>query len=379
MGRGWDILARLACSAPFQVLVIAIVTRLALAFAGWYTLKLIPPPWAGGPASILAWAQWDAAHYARIALNGYDHPTDPGSPAFFPLYPLIVRSAGSVFGMAETTRDVLIVGVIVAVFFFLLAVVLLTWLFEIHLGPDVARTAGALLLVSPFSFFLTAGYTESLFLMLVALVFLLAQREQWLIAAIIVAFATASRVPGVFLIPTLLFIAWRHRASIRQLIVIALVSPLGLLSYMAYTWWALDDPLAFLTAQSGWGGFQDRTWIYVQGFVDHPLPWFLGDEGNPIMFLNFVLFVVWLSSLLPMMRLLPPEITLFSALVVLQSAFSIQSMGRYLLPAIGIYMVVALLIHRSRYSAFLRDVLVLPSGVLLTTLFLLFAEAEWVV
>jgi hypothetical protein len=371
--------SRLLGSVPFQVLLIAIVTRLALAFAGWYTLKLIPPPWAISPASVLAWAQWDAAHYARIALNGYDHPTDPGSPAFFPLYPLIVRLLGSIFGMADTTQDVLIVGVIVAVFFFMVAVLLLTWLFEIHLGPEVARTAGVLLLVSPFSFFLTAGYTESLFLVLVALVFLLAHRERWLFAAFVVALATASRVPGVFLIPTLLLIAWRHRASIRQLMVIALVSPLGLLSYMAYTWWALDDPLAFLAAQAGWGGFQERTWTYVQGFQADPLAWFFADPGNPVMSLNVALFVVWFMSLVPMVRLLPPEITLFSALVVLQTAFSIQSMGRYLLPAIGTYMVIALLIHRFRTPALLRDALVVPSAVLMTMLFLLFAEAKWVV
>lgn len=371
--------SRLLESVPLQVLLVAVITRLALAFAGWYTLKLLPPPWEDRPRSLLAWAQWDAAHYARIALNGYDHTTDPGNPAFFPLYPLIVRFVGSIFGMANTMPELLMIGVIVSVVFFLLAVVLLARLFEIHLGADVARTAGVLLLVSPFSFFLTTAYTESLFLLLVALTFLLARRGQWLVAAMVVALATASRVPGVFLIPVLLYIAWRDRASLRQLALIALVSPLGLLSYMAYTWWALDDPLAFLTAQSGWGGFQDRTWFYVEGFVDHPLAWFLGDQGNPIMFLNVALFVIWGLSLIPMVRLLPPEITLFSALVVLQTTFSIQSMGRYLLPAIGTYMVVALLIHCSRVPVILRDVVVVPSAVLMTMLFLLFAEAQWVI
>ena len=379
MERLRSLSTQISRSMPVQVLLIAVVSRLALTFAAWYTLKLFPPPWEDHPRSLLAWAQWDAAHYARIALNGYDHPTDPGSPAFFPLYPLIVRFVGSIFGMEDTMQEVLVIGVIVSMVFFLLAVVLLTRLFEIHLGADVARTAGVLLLVSPFSFFLTTAYTESLFLVLVAMTFLLARRGLWLPAAIVVALATASRVPGVFLIPVLLYIAWRDRASLRQLALIALVSPLGLLSYMAYTWWALDDPLAFLTAQSGWGGFQDRTWIYVEGFIDHPLAWFLGDQGNPIMFLNVALFVIWGLSLIPMARLLPPENTLFSALVVLQTTFSIQSMGRYLLPAIGTYMVVALLIHRSRVPVILRDALVVPSAVLMTMLFLLFAEAEWVV
>lgn len=371
--------SRLLGSVPAQVLLLALVTRMGLAFAAWYTLKLIPPPWGASPSSILAWAQWDAAHYARIALNGYDHPTDPGNTAFFPLYPMIVRGVGWLTGMGDTTRDVLVVGVLVAGVFFVMAVVLLVRLFELHLGPDVARTAGVLFLVSPFSFFLTAGYTESLFMLLVALTFLFARRQHWLLAAIVVAFATATRVTGVFLIPTLLFIAWRHRSSLRSLAMIAVVSPLGLFAYMAYTWRALGDPLAFLTAQEGWGGFQDRTWIYVQGFVEHPLKWFLGDPGNPVMFLNASLFVVWLALLIPMAKRLPLEITLFSGLVTLQTIVSIQSMGRYLVPAIGVYMVLAVLIHQSRLSGFWRDVIVVPSAILMTTLFLLFAQAEWIV
>jgi hypothetical protein len=174
-------------------------------------------------------------------------------------------------------------------------------------------------------------------------------------------------------------IAWRRRASLRALATIAVISPLGLVAYMVYSWRALDDPLAFLHAQAGWGGFQDRTWIYVQGFMDNPPAWFMGDPGSPVMFLNMALFVLYLVSLAPMIRLVPLEITLFSTLVVLQTTFSIQSMGRYLLPAIGTHMVLAVLIHRSRAPALVRDAVVIPSAVLMTVLFLLFAVGKWIV
>lgn len=369
----------LCASVPFQITLLAIMSRLTLAFVGWYTLKLIPPPWGGGHRSILAWAQWDGAHYARIALNGYDHLTDPGSPAFFPLYPMIVRLVARVLGRGENAEDMLVVGVLVASVFFVAAVWFLVRLFELCVGPEVARTAGVLLCVSPYSFFLSAAYTESLFLLLVALVFLLGRREKWLRASVMVALGTASRVPGVFLIPALLLMAWKRGASWQDLVKITLISPLGILSYMAYTWWSLGDPLAFLHAQSGWGGFQERTWNYVQGFVVNPPAWFLGDNGSPIMFLNFVLFVIFLLTIVPMARLLPAEVTLFSTLVILQTAFSLQSLGRYLIPAIGTYLVGAILIHRFRCPALLRDAIVILSAVLMTALFLLFAEAEWVV
>lgn len=371
--------SRLLRSVPFQLLVFAIASRLALVLAGWYTLKLIPPPWVDRPRLLVAWAQWDAAHYGRIALNGYDHPVEPGSPAFFPLYPLITRGVADVAGRTDTIPDLMIVGVLVSWVFFLLAVVLLGRLFELHLGADVARTAGVLLLVSPYSFFLTTAYTESLFMVLVALAFLLAHWQRWPLAVVVVALATATRINGVFLIPTLLFVAWRHRESIRTLAMIAAVSPLGLIAYMVYTWRVLDNPLAFIDAQEGWGGFQERTWRYVQGFADHPLSWFLGAPGHPVMLLNVGLFIVWIACLVPMIRLVPMEITLFSGLIMLQAAFSIESMGRYLLPAIGVYMVAAVLLHRARTPALLRDAIIVPSAVVMTMLFLLFAEAEWII
>jgi hypothetical protein len=137
--------------------------------------------------------------------------------------------------------------------------------------------------------------------------------------------------------------------------------------------------LAFLTAQQGWGGFQDRTWIYVQGFIDHPFRWITGDHGNTIMLFNAALFIAYGLSLIPMAKSVPPGITMFSFLVILQTVVSIQSMGRYLLPAIGAYMALAILVHQSRFGTFWRDVVIMPSSVLLTTVFLLYAEALWIV
>lgn len=379
-------IAGLIASLPIQMVAFAIVSRFMLAFVGWWVVRWVEPMATSGPAewdgrgrTFLIWSQWDAYHYARIALNGYDHAVDPGNPAFFPLYPLIMRVVGAITGLGDTGHEFRLTGVLVAGVFFLFAVYFLTRLFEEHLGTDVARTAAVFLLVSPFSFFLTAGYTESLFMVLVALTFLLANRQKWLLAAVVVAFATATRVTGVFLIPTLLLLAWRHREPLRNLIQVAVISPLGIVAYMAYTWWALGDPIAFLTAQKGWGGFQDRTWIYVQGFVDNPLRWITGDHGNTIMFFNAVLFFACLLALIPMVKRVPLGITVFSALVILQTVVSIQSMGRYLLPAIGVYMVLAILVHRSRFQAFWRDIMIVPSSLLLTTIFLLYAQALWIV
>lgn len=378
-GRGRGALRRAATSLPVQMVMFALVTRLTLAFMDWYFLKLVPPPWQQQPSSIVAWAQWDAAHYTRIAFNGYDHPTDPGNPAFFPLYPMLTRLVAWITGMDGSWREMMIVGVILAWICFFIAIALLTRLFQSLAGDSIARTAAVLLTVTPFSFFLTAGYTESLFLVFVALAFLCAHDRRWGWAAVAIAFATACRVTGVFLIPAVLLMAWQQRVPLRTLATIALVSPLGIIGYMAYTWRVLDDPLAFLSAQDGWGGFYDRTGIYIKGFLDHPVKWFFGDDASPIIILNVLVSWVWLLALIPMYRIVGLGITVFSVLITLQAGLSFHSLGRYLLPAIGVYVVLATLLESPRVPRLARDAAIISSMILMTGLLILFSQAEWVV
>ena len=44
------------------------------------------------------WSHWDGEHYVTLALGGYLNPPDDVSPAFFPMYPLLVRSFAELFG-----------------------------------------------------------------------------------------------------------------------------------------------------------------------------------------------------------------------------------------------------------------------------------------
>ena len=49
------------------------------------------------------WSHWDGEHYVALAAGGYLQPPDNVSPAFFPLYPLLVRSFAELFGGVEIT------------------------------------------------------------------------------------------------------------------------------------------------------------------------------------------------------------------------------------------------------------------------------------
>ncbi|MBA3617834.1 MAG: hypothetical protein H0W52_17245, partial [Rubrobacteraceae bacterium] len=41
--------------------------------------------------SMNIWSHWDGEHYVALAMGGYLNPPDSVSPAFFPLYPLLMR------------------------------------------------------------------------------------------------------------------------------------------------------------------------------------------------------------------------------------------------------------------------------------------------
>src|SRR5690606_6486657 len=127
-------------------------------------------PWIGG------WTLWDSARYADIAQNGYG--PDDGEPriirGFFPLYPLVMRLFVAITPLPSNTEGYVKAGPWVSQIAFLVAVVLLARLVVRAHGPSIARTACLLFSISPLSFFFSAGYSESLFLVLVIAAFLLA-------------------------------------------------------------------------------------------------------------------------------------------------------------------------------------------------------------
>jgi hypothetical protein len=363
---------------------ILLSTRLLLMGASWFTLGILPrlPPYpAQLPDSFLpdirwldGWARWDTAHYVAVAQYGYGDPASPshdGGLGFFPLYPLLMRGAVAVTGLEPNERRLAIAAIAISWICATAAILMFAHLVDRRFGAAVARTAVLLLCVSPFSYFLWAGYSEALFLLLVVATFALADRRWWLAAAVVAALAAT---------PALLLLAWRRGASGRDLLGIALVSPLGAAGFAGYTWWRFDDPLAYFHAQQHWGGWREHVGDYIALFVQQPRDALLGDPRNQIIVLNVALLVLWLASLPWVWRLLDGGIALFTTLtVVAHGAMTWVSLGRYLLPAIGFYIVAAVLLERLAWRGWPRDVIVACSTVLLTLLTVLFAHGFWTI
>lgn len=364
-----------------EMLGYALVSRAIMVIAGWYFSWAVAPSWPDfitGRKLFFPWAQWDGYHYARIAHHGYGDVGDPGISAFFPLYPLIMNIVGLPVG-AESIMDYQIIGVIVGWLLFLISTYACANMFMDYFGEPLARTMMLLWLFSPFAFFLSAAYTEGLFFLEVALCFIFLRKRKFWWAAGFAALASATRLTGIALVLPIVIVAWRNREKLMSIASYCVIGVSGLLSYMIHTLIVRDDPIAFLNAQTGWGGFEVRAGTYYRGLLNLREQFIFADVGNPVMLLNMVMYGISLVLLVLGLRKIPLEFSAFSAAVLIQSFVSVQSMGRYVLPALATYIVAAILLHKLPRHSYWVGIVVSSILISMVTLFLLFAHGAWVV
>lgn len=215
-------------------------------------------------------AKWDAVHYLSIAFDGYSE-SQPGlppatmRPAFFPLYPATVRVLS---GFGASPALVLLAAYAVSLACFFLALLLLHRLTAIELGERYGRPALMLLAFFPAALFYGIPYTESMFLLLCVAAFLAARTGRWAVAGLVLALASATRVPGLLLVvPVALLYLYgpradqepvegrglRPRYSVGPDAAWLLLAPLGILAFSAYLYFALGDGMAWQHAQFEFG------------------------------------------------------------------------------------------------------------------------------
>jgi Mannosyltransferase (PIG-V) len=197
-------------------------------------------------AVVDVWARWDSDWYLRIAEHGYSWPSS--TPAFFPLYPLLVSGLGRIL-----LDHFVLAGVAVSLTAGVAAFALLFRLCERRLGQDEATWAVVFLAVFPTAFFFGAVYSESLYLLLALGTFHAAERGRFGLAGSAAGLAMLTRPVGIALLPALVLFAWRARDRARAAAGVALAAAVGFL-YPLTLWAWLGRPLAFVDAQGVvWG------------------------------------------------------------------------------------------------------------------------------
>lgn len=142
--------------------------------------------------------RWDALYFLHIAEHGY---TYENCVAFFPLYPTIVSLAKAVSSMCpvlSVSVSLLLFGVAFNIVTFIAASLLLLRLGEKLLQDDrLAYYAALLFCINPASIFMTAPYTETLFVCLSLGGMLCATCNRLLLAALLFGASSLARSNGV--------------------------------------------------------------------------------------------------------------------------------------------------------------------------------------
>lgn len=260
-------------------LLALLVTRLLLIFAG-YTADIILPnayiPWEDDyPESGLleTWARNDSLWYMSIVIDGYSLRNYTDAPhqsnlAFFPLYPALMRGA-MVF-----TSDVISAGVLVSLVCLYVSLVLLYQLTQREFGDrETAQRAVFYLAAAPMSYFFSAIYSESTFLMFTLATFFFAREQRWMLAGLAGMCAGVTRITGIAMLGvyTLEWLrangvtldalhrrqTWRNlQTALRHqwvTLLPMLLIPIGLLAYMLYLDFRFFDASIYLQVQRlGW-------------------------------------------------------------------------------------------------------------------------------
>ena len=232
--------------------------------------------------------QWDGVWYRLIAEHGYAPPTPELAPAFFPVYPILVHA------VAFIVRDFQIASLLVSNGCLIAAALLLVRLLRLDYDELVCRRAITFLMFNPVSFFLSAAYSESTFLLLSIGALLAARQGKWLVAALSGMCLSATRAPGL-LIGAPLFaeylVQWQKRGGKARaffrphLLFLALV-PVGLAAYMLYFCVQRGDLFMPMHAQvRGWKKTLTLPWqtfLWPSNFYPSHIPLYQAIVGGAI-------------------------------------------------------------------------------------------------
>jgi Mannosyltransferase (PIG-V) len=326
-----------------------LVIVVALAVSPW----IIPPAatpqqWNIDDPLLRPLFRWDAGWYLDIAQHGYRYNGNPQQTqniVFLPLYPLTCRLCHLSTGLSLPWCAVLLSHLA-----FLFALVLLYTLATRELGPAVARRTVLLLAFFPASLFFSTMYTEAYYLAFSLLAFSAFRQQRWVCGGLWAGLASATRVPGALLILPLLCEALSRQTERRQWWRVLLASGLagsGLVSFLAYEWFAFGDPLANFRVQGqAWGrrfGWPVRS--LIEGLLKTGVaPW----SSAPVDAWMGTLFLS-LTGVLP--RYLPFSYTVYTGISIAMAICTeagIWSLTRYLVVLFPGFMVLGLIGQRSR-------------------------------
>lgn len=266
--RHSDVLARRGGSASprrwlLRIVMLALAVRILTAGLAFYANVVFPPfqreQFTVSGQTDKFWdtfARWDSGWYYGIASKGYAFVEGGRSNlAFFPVYPMAMRSAGLALGgrIADYYRG----GILVSWMAFVGAMVGLALLARLDLDEAGAERAVLHAMVFPFAFFFGLVYSESTFLCALVWSIYGMRTQTWWLAAAAGAIAVCTRVNGIVSVPAIAWIGWvsagndRSQRTNAGLAVVAIAAAFVL--WCTYVYWLSGSFLEWKASIERWG------------------------------------------------------------------------------------------------------------------------------
>jgi hypothetical protein len=343
----------------------------------------------GLPSWIWGFGNFDGVHYLKVAQDGY---VSLSSPAFFPLYPLAIRFLTSINFLIPKNifLDTAIYvdpayfynAMIISNFALLASLVYFYKLVRLDFSKKIAKKSVILLLLFPTSYYFGSIYNESLFILFVLASLYYLRTKRHILAGILAAFASATRVQGLLL--SLVFIvefinnikSGKKRIEKQQLIksvIGIIIAPLGLIAYMIHLKYNYQDPLYFLTVQPLFGAERSsHPFILLPQVIYRYFKIFLSVDMFSLLYLNaFIEFVFAMATIIILLVWIKKIrfsywLFIFCALILPTLTGTFLSMPRFALMVVLIFPV---LVKRYRKLYKWMVVVFVGLGVLLVSLF----------
>jgi hypothetical protein len=310
--------------------------------------------------------RWDGQWYASIAAHGYglERLAPDGRRltdlAFFPLYPFLERLVASGSGLRYVDAGLLIAA---------LASVVAAWgiyaVTQRLYGVRAAVVTVVIWAALPIGIVESMAYSEALFTAFAAWTVHALLDRRWLLAGLLATLAGLTRPVGVavaaaVVVAAVVALAWGERDRLRAVLG-ATIAPLGWLGYVAWVAVHTGGPRGYFTVGHRWGnGFDGGAAFarWVVGFL---------TEGQPGLGVLLVLAVAVLVALLVLSvrDRQPLPLLVYSAAMVFVAMTSSGFFGskpRYLLPAFGLLLPVAVRLARARLAVLVPVLVVLSVG-----------------
>lgn len=263
------------------------------------------------------WYRWDTAHYIEIADQGYDF--DPVNSVWPPLYPFLIKL------ITYITQNSLLSALLISSLFTLLSFFMLYRYTSIRFNEYTAKKAVFYLAIFPTSFYLVAGYTESLFLFFSISVFYFLHKKEWLIAGLISCFAAMVRLQGIFLIIPIfieLILQYKDDKDVKAFFTQAfsmVLAPAFYIFFVIYVHFGLKLDWPWKTLGEHWGQHMGLPW---EGIIGNIMALFgreiVFDTTLPI--IKILTLIITFSSIYFLIRIyknIPLSLFIYSTLSML--------------------------------------------------------------